>query len=57
MRRALRNAPLSTTSILCACIAAPEQAAAAIPVVTPTYQHVRVISVDGMHAIDLIKSV
>lgn len=44
------------TIILCSaalsCLAAAPAAVAA-PVVTPTYQHVLLISVDGMHAVDL----
>ncbi len=54
MKRALRNSLLTTASVLSMVATAPRQKAAAAPAVKSTYQHVLVISVDGMHAIDLV---
>ena len=54
MIRAMRNTLLSTTSVLSAFVAIQAQNAVAAPAVTSTYQHILVISVDGMHAIDLV---
>ena len=49
--RSLRHALLSSAAALCTLAAAP--IAAAAPAITSTYKHVLVISVDGMHAVDL----
>jgi hypothetical protein len=48
--RSLRTTLLATAAALAA---GAQPAAAASPAVTSTYQHVLLISVDGMHAIDL----
>jgi hypothetical protein len=49
----LRSRLLATVAGLCASIAAGTTANAAAPAVSSVYQHVLLVSVDGLHAIDL----
>lgn len=55
MARSLPNALLSAAAGMAALMAGQPGRAAQPPAVTATYKHVLLISVDGMHAVDLTK--